>query len=196
MIPNRVRPALQFLFFRAAQAPFRTLDAPPHALPTATNGREARRLPTRKSARISKPPDRGEARRKKKEAGHIIPARCSNLPSLWAWSRRQELFWGSSGPSISAALHSGGHMKPPGAPEVPMDARKRKGLIGTKVRGEILRGPGARCVVQIFEKRPQSKCVQSPKIPQNMTPDPVTFLTATASNKKSSGGVWGRPDWL
>ena len=28
--------------FRAPQAPFRTLDAPPHALPTATNGREAR----------------------------------------------------------------------------------------------------------------------------------------------------------
>jgi hypothetical protein len=50
-------------------------------------------------------------------------------------------------------------MKPPGAPEVPMDARKRKGLIGTKVRGERLQGPGARCVVQIFEKRPKSKCV-------------------------------------
>jgi hypothetical protein len=53
-------------------------------------------------------------------------------------------------------------MKPPGAPEVPMDARKRKGLIGTKVRGERLQGPGARCVVQIFEKRPKSKCVFGP----------------------------------
>ena len=48
-------------------------------------------------------------------------------------------------------------MKPPGAPEVPMDAQKRKGLIGTKVRGERLQGPGARCVVQILGKRPELK---------------------------------------
>ena len=61
-------------------------------------------------------------------------------------------------------------MKPPGAPEVPMDARKRKGLIGTKVRGERLRDPGARCVVQFFEKRPQSKSVRSPKIPKKDDP--------------------------
>ena len=87
-------------------------------------------------------------------------------------------------------------MKPPGAPEVPMDARKRKGLIGTKVRGKILRGPGARCVVQIFEKRPKSKCVFGPNKATNMIPDPLTILTATASSKKCSGGVWGRPDWL
>ena len=58
----------------------------------------------------------------------------------------------------------------PGAPEVPMDARKRKGLIGTKVRGERLRDPGARCVVQFFEKRPQSKSVRSPKIPKKDDP--------------------------
>ena len=48
-------------------------------------------------------------------------------------------------------------MKPPGAPEVPMDARKRKGLIGTKVRGERLQGPGARCVVQFLVTREFSK---------------------------------------
>ena len=42
MSPTSVRPALEFVFFRAPQAPFRTLDTPPHALPTATNGREAR----------------------------------------------------------------------------------------------------------------------------------------------------------
>ena len=51
-------------------------------------------------------------------------------------SRHPEFFWSPFGPSISVALHSGGHMKPPGAPEVPMDARKRKGLIGTKLRGK------------------------------------------------------------
>ena len=51
-------------------------------------------------------------------------------------------------------------MKPPGAPEVPMDARKRKGLIGTEVRGEKMRGPGARCVVQFLEKRALSKGVR------------------------------------
>ena len=43
-------------------------------------------------------------------------------------------------------------MKPSGAPELPMGARKRKGLIGTEVRGEKMRGPGARCVVQFLEK--------------------------------------------
>ena len=64
-------------------------------------------------------------------------------------------------------------MKPPGAPEVPMDARKRKGLIGTKVRGERLQGPGARCVVQIFEKRPKSKCVLCPNMATKYDPGPT-----------------------
>ena len=64
-------------------------------------------------------------------------------------------------------------MKPPGAPEVPMDARKRKGLIGTKVRGERLQGPGARCVVQIFEKRPISKCVFRPNMATKYDPGPT-----------------------
>jgi len=64
-------------------------------------------------------------------------------------------------------------MKPPGAPEVPMDARKRKGLIGTKVRGERLQGPRARCVVQIFEKRPQPKSVRSPNFTKRYDPGPT-----------------------
>jgi len=64
-------------------------------------------------------------------------------------------------------------MKPPGAPEVPMDARKRKGLIGTKVRGERLQGPGARCVVQIFEKRPKSKSVRGPQRAPKYDPGPT-----------------------
>ena len=63
-------------------------------------------------------------------------------------------------------------MKPPGAPEVPMDARKRKGLIGTEVRGEKMRGPGARCVVQFLEKRPQSKCVFCPNLDTKYDPGP------------------------
>ena len=63
-------------------------------------------------------------------------------------------------------------MKPPGAPEVPMDARKRKGLIGMKVRGERLRGPGARCVVQFMKKRPQSKCVFCPNKATKYDPGP------------------------
>ena len=62
-------------------------------------------------------------------------------------------------------------MKPPGAPEVPMNARKCKGLIGTKVRGERLQGPGARCVVQIIEKRRQSKPPGS-KRAKPLHPDP------------------------
>ena len=64
-------------------------------------------------------------------------------------------------------------MKPPGAPEVPMDARKRKGLIEMEVRGERLQGPGARCVVQIFEKRPKSKSVRSPHFPKKYDPGPT-----------------------
>ena len=75
-------------------------------------------------------------------------------------------------------------MKPPGAPEVPMDARKRKGLIGTKVRGERLRDPGARCVVQFFEKRPQSKSVRSPKIPKIYDPSPTDNSDLNDSEKK------------
>ena len=64
-------------------------------------------------------------------------------------------------------------MKPPGAPEVPMDARKRKGLIGTKVRGERLQGPGARCVVQVFEKRPKPTCVFGPNRATKYDPGPT-----------------------
>ena len=60
-------------------------------------------------------------------------------------------------------------MKPPGAPEVPIDARKRKGLIGTEVRGEKMRGPGARCVVQFLEKRVLSKGV---RFRNQLHPDP------------------------
>ena len=80
-------------------------------------------------------------------------------------------------------------MKPPGAPEVPMDARKRKGLIGMKVRGDRFRGPGARCVVQFIKKRPQSKCAFCPNKATKYAPDPVTILTATASRKTCSEGV-------
>ena len=64
-------------------------------------------------------------------------------------------------------------MKPPGAPEVPMDARKHKGLIGTKVRGKRLRGPGARCVVQFLDKRPISKCVFYPNLATKYDPGPT-----------------------
>ena len=59
-------------------------------------------------------------------------------------------------------------MKPPGAPEVPMDARKRKGLIGTKVRGERLQGPGARCVVQIFKKTAKTEKRSFPQLRQKI----------------------------
>ena len=63
-------------------------------------------------------------------------------------------------------------MKPPGAPEVPMDARKRKGLIGTEVRGEKLRDPGARCVAQLLEKRALSKSVRFRQVQAPPHPDP------------------------
>ena len=84
-------------------------------------------------------------------------------------------------------------MKPPGAPEVPMDARKRKGLIGTKVRGEILQGPGARCVVQIFEKRPESKCAFGTNKATKYDPEPSDHFDRHGLEQKnalgSSGGV-------
>ena len=80
-------------------------------------------------------------------------------------------------------------MKPPGAPEVPMDARKRKGLIGTKVRGERLKGPGARCVVNILENCHKRSVYFIQTWPQNMTRGPLTILTATASSKTCSEGV-------
>ena len=70
-----------------------------------------------------------------------------------------------------------------------MDARKRKGLIGTKVRGEILQGPGARCVVQIFEKRPQSKSVRSPNIPAKYDPEPSDHFDRRGFEQKM---LWGR----
>ena len=63
-------------------------------------------------------------------------------------------------------------MKPPGAPEVPIDARKHKGLIGTEVRGERSRGPGARCVVQFLGKRPESKSVRGPQRATKYDPGP------------------------
>ena len=97
-------------------------------------------------ARALRNPPTGAKRAGKERSWPHHLARCSYLSSLRAWSRHQEFFLGPSDPSISVALHSGGHMKPPGAPEVPIDARKRKGLIGTEVRGEKMRGPGARCV--------------------------------------------------
>jgi len=75
-------------------------------------------------------------------------------------------------------------MKPPGAPEVPMDARKRKGLIGTKVRGERLRGPGARCVVQIFEKRPQSKSVRGQQRATKYDPGPTDHFDRNGLEQK------------
>ena len=55
-------------------------------------------------------------------------------------------------------------------------------------------GPGAWC--RFLKNGHNQKAFDPRKSPQNMTPDPVTILTATASSKKCSGGVWGRPDWL
>ena len=65
-----------------------------------------------------------------------------------------------------------------------MDARKRKGLIGTKVRGERLRGPGARCVVQILGKRRQSKSVRSPKVPKKYDPGPTDHFDRHGPKQK------------
>jgi hypothetical protein len=81
-------------------------------------------------------------------------------------------------------------MKPPGAPEVPMDARKRKGLIGTKVRGERLRGPGARCVVQFLDKRPQSKCVFGPNKATKYDPGPTDHFDRHGLDRNMLGGRW------
>ena len=80
-------------------------------------------------------------------------------------------------------------MKLPGAPEEPMGARKRKGLIGTEVRGEILQGPGARCVVQICKKRPQSKSVRSPNIPAKYDLGPNDNFDRHGLEQKL---LWGR----
>jgi len=143
---------------------------------------------SRERAHFETPRPGPNAQEKKRSWPHHL-VRCSYFSSLWAWSRHQEFFWGPSDPSISVALHSGGPMKPPGAPEVPMDARKRKGLIATKVRGEKMRGPGARCVVQIFEKRPQSKSVRSPKIPAKYDPGPSDNFDRHGFEQKN---LWGR----
>ena len=80
-------------------------------------------------------------------------------------------------------------MKPPGAPEVPMDAQERKGLIGTKVRGERLWDPGARCVVQFLKNGTFRNVYFILTWPKNMTPDPLTILTATAASKQFSERV-------
>ena len=153
MIPNRVRPALQFVFFSSTTGPLpdprRTPSCPPDS---NKRPRSAVMIDSRERAHFETPRPGPSVQENKRSWAHHL-ARCSMFSSLWAWSHHPEFFWGSSDPLISVALHSGGHMKPPGAPEVPMDARKRKGLIGTKVRGERLQGPGARCVVQIFEKQ-------------------------------------------
>ena len=80
-------------------------------------------------------------------------------------------------------------MKPPGAPEVPMDARKRKGLIGTKVRGERLRGPGARCVVQFQGKRALSKGVWGAQKGTEYDPGPTDHFDRHGLEKNIE---WGR----
>ena len=160
--------------------PRRTPSCPPDS---NKRSRSAVMTDSRERAHFETPRPGPNAQEKKRSWPHHL-ARCSNLSSLWAWSRHPVIFWGPSDASISVALHSGGHMKPPGAPEVPMDARKRKGLIGTKVRGERLRDPGARCVVQFFEKRPQSKSVRSPKIQKKCDPSPTDNFDLHDSEKK------------
>ena len=82
-------------------------------------------------------------------------------------------------------------MKPPGAPEVPMDARKRKGLIGTKVRGERLRGPGARCVVQFQGKRARSNCAFCPNLARQYDPGPTDHFDRHGLEKKNALGASG-----
>ena len=71
-------------------------------------------------------------------------------------------------------------MKPPGAPEVPMGARRRKGLIETKVRAEIL---------QIFEKRPESKCVFGTNKATKYDPGPSDHFDRHGLEQKM---LWGR----
>lgn len=160
--------------------PRRTPSCPPDS---NKRSRSAVMTDSRERAHFETPRPGPNAQEKKRSWPHHL-ARCSNLSSLWAWSRHPVIFWGPSDASISVALHSGGHMKPPGAPEVPMDARKRKGLIGTKVRGERLRDPGARCVVQFFEKRPQSKSVRSPNTDTKYDPSPTDNFDLHDSEKK------------
>ena len=148
--------------------PRRTPSCPPDS---NKRSRSAVMTDSRERAHFGTPRPGRNAQDKIRSGAHHL-ARCSDFSSLWAWSRHQEFFWDPSDPLISVALHSGGHMKPPGAPEVPTNAPKHKGLIGTKVRGERLQGPGARCVVQILGKRRQSK-VRSPKIPKKYDPGPT-----------------------
>ena len=129
MSPNRVRPALQFVFFSSTTGPLpdprRTPSCPPDS---NKRSRSAVMIDSRERAHFETPRPGRSAQEKKRSRPHHL-ARCSNLSSLWAWSHHQEFFWGPSDASVSVALHSRGHLKPPGAPEVPMDARKRKGLI-------------------------------------------------------------------
>ena len=129
MSPNRVRPALQFVFFSSTTGPLpdprRTPSCPPDS---NKRSRSAVMIDSRERAHFETPRPGRSAQEKKRSRPHHL-ARCSNLSSLWAWSHHQEFFWGPSDASISVALHSRGHLKPPGAPEVPMDARKRKDLI-------------------------------------------------------------------
>ena len=143
--------------------PRRTPSCPPDS---NKRSRSAVMTDSRERAHFETPRPGPSAQENKRSWAHHL-ARCSKFSSLWARSRHPEFFWGPPELSISVALHSGGHMKPPGAPEVPMDARKRKGLIGTKVRGERLRGPGARCVVKVLKNGHNRKAFvprTSPKI--------------------------------
>ena len=170
MSPTSVRPALQFVFFSSPTGPLPDPRHTPSCPPDSNKrSRSAVMTDSRERAHFETPRPGQSAQKTKRSQPHHL-ARCSYMSGLWSWSRHPEFFWGPSNPSISFALHSGGPMKPPGAPEVPMDARKRKGLIGTKTRGEVLQGPGARCVVQIFEKRPESKCVFCPTMDTKYDP--------------------------
>jgi hypothetical protein len=166
--------------------PRRTPSCPPDS---NKRSRSAVMTDSRERAHFETPRPGPSAQENKRSWAHHL-ARCSKFSSLWAWSRHPEFFWGPPELSISVALHSGGHMKPPGAPEVPMDARKRKGLIGTKVRGERLQGPGARCVVQIFEKRPKSKCVFCPNMATKYDPGPTDHFDRHGLDRNMLGGRW------
>ena len=144
MSPNRVRPALQFVFFSSTTGPLpdprRTPSCPPDS---NKRSRSAVMTDSRERAHFETPRPGPSAQENKRSGAHHL-ARCSDFSSLWAWSRHQEFFWDPSDPSISVYLHSGGHMKPPGAPEVPTNARKHKGSAAIKARDEKIFGPGAR----------------------------------------------------
>ena len=69
MSPNRVRPAFSLCFFRAPLAPFRTLDAPPHALPTAQTVAKRGDDRLARARAFRNPPTGAKRARKQKKLG-------------------------------------------------------------------------------------------------------------------------------